>query len=349
MIKKIVFSILILALLVAAVVWFKFFTSKTSFAADKKYLYIHTNNATKQAVLDALQSDSMVSNLGDFEFVANRMDYWKKIKPGRYLIEKGDNIITIVRKLRNGDRWPVNLVINKLRLPQDLARLAGRNFETDSTDFTQYLDSNRLAEFEKIIPNTYSIPWTYGPEKIMNILNEEYDKWWNQKDRKQKAAALGYSPDKIYTVASIVEEETNRPDDKGNVASVYFNRLQKGMPLQADPTIRYALKDFKMNRIYYKHLAVASPYNTYLHTGLPPGPICTPSPATIDAVLNSPKTEYIYFVADADLRGGSTFTTNLTDHSKAARVYQDSLNAWLLRKAAKQKAIADSISKAAKP
>ena len=135
-----------------------------------------------------------------------------------------------------------------------------------------------------------------------------------------------------------MEEETNLPQDKGNIASVYLNRLKTGMPLQADPTIRYALGDFTLNRIMYGHLKTVSPYNTYLNKGLPPGPICTPAPNTIEAVLNAPQTDFLYFVANPDLMGGSTFTTNLDDHNKAARRYQDSLTAFLMRKAQKEAA-----------
>ncbi len=208
-----------------------------------------------------------------------------------------------------------------------------------------YLDSSRTSMFQKIIPNTYFIPWTYGPEKIMKRLNDEYDKWWQKNERILRAQGMGYTPSKIYTLASIVEEETNVPEDKKYIASVYFNRLAKNMPLQADPTIRYALGDFTLNRIYYNDLRVSSPYNTYLYTGLPPGPICTPSQATIDSVLNAPKTDFLYFVANADLLGGSTFTSNLSDHNRAAKIYRDSLTAWQQRKALRQAAINDSIAK----
>jgi UPF0755 protein len=344
MIRKILLFIVVGILLVAGVLYYKFLSPKTNFAAGKKYLYIRTIHATRQAVIDSLVSDSILSNVSDFEWLAAKMNYWEKIKPGRYQIPKGASVLDVLRKLRNGDHNPVNLVINKLRLPEDLARLIGKNFEADSLSVMHWLDSAGIDHFHHIIPNTYSFPWTYKLNRIFKKLDEEYDRWWKQDDRVQKASIKGYTLDQIYIIASIVEEETNIPSDKLNIASVYFNRLQKGMPLQADPTIRYALKNFTMNRVYYNNLAVASPYNTYRNTGLPPGPICTPSPATIDAVLNAPKTDYLFFVANADLMGGSTFTSNLADHDKAAKVYQDSLNAWLIRKAAR-----DSIAKSSNP
>jgi UPF0755 protein len=197
-----------------------------------------------------------------------------------------------------------------------------------------------------IIPDTYEVIWTWSPERVLQKLKEDRERWWNKNDRKALAAKIGLSQEDVHTLASIVEEETNKKDDKPKVASVYLNRLKMGMPLQADPTIRFALKNFTMNRVLFVHLRTPSPYNTYLNKGLPPGPICAASPSSLDAVLNAPKTDYIFFVADADLMGGSTFTTNLADHNKAAKVYQDSLSAWLKRKAIREKAKKDSIAEA---
>ena len=136
----------------------------------------------------------------------------------------------------------------------------------------------------------------------------------------------------VYTIASIVEEETNKNDEKGNVASVYINRYHKGMPLGADPTIKFALKDFSLKRIYFKHLSVQSPFNTYRNKGLPPGPICTPSTKTIDAVLNAPKTDYLFFVAKSNFNGYHTFSTTYAEHKKNAGIYQKALDELILRK-----------------
>jgi UPF0755 protein len=333
MTRRIVLSVLALLLLLSLFGLYRFFGPQTGFNGPKKYLYIPTG-ATRQNVLDSIRTNQILKHPADFEFAANRLGYFEKIKPGRYLVQHGTSVFELVRKLRNGKEDAVRLVINKLRLPQDIARMIGRNFEQDSTAVMQYLDSAGYENFEKIIPNTYSFSWTAAPAKIFKRLNAEYEKWWDEDDRRQKAKATGYTPMQVYIIASIVEEETNIADDKGKIASVYFNRLQKNMPLQADPTIRYALNDFTITRIYYGQLKTPSPYNTYINRGLPPGPICTPSPATINAVLNAPKTEYLYFVARPDLRGGSTFTTNLADHAKAAKLYQDSLTAFLQRKAA---------------
>ena len=333
--RRIILILLALVVVAGGVAAYKFLAPQTGFDGNRKYLYIRTG-ATKQAVLDSIRRDSILVNPGDFDWLAGRADYWEHIKPGRYLVKKGTSVFKLVKKLRSGDESPVNLVINKLRLPEDLAKLIGKNFQQDSASVMQWIDSAGIRHFEHIIPNTYSFPWTYSLDKIFSKLDQEYNRWWDQQGRREKAKAKGYNADKIYTIASIVEEETNVGEDKGKIASVYFNRLKANMPLQADPTIRYALKNFALNRIYYNQLQVASPYNTYRNAGLPPGPICTPSPVTIDAVLNAPETNYLYFVANADLMGGSTFTTNFADHTKAAKLYQDSLNAWLERKAARE-------------
>jgi len=175
-----------------------------------------------------------------------------------------------------------------------------------------------------IMPFTYSSKWNSTPEKIFQQFNTAYISFWT-KERKTKADSIHLTPVDVIILASIVEEETNNKDDKFNIASTYLNRLKKGMPLQADPTIKFALKDFSLKRILTAHLSFNSPYNTYVHTGLPPGPICTPAPETIDAVLNAPKTDYLYFVASSKFDGSSVFTTNFNDHLKYARLYQDEL------------------------
>lgn len=346
MARKIILFLLAGILLFAGIIYYKFFSSKTDFSGERKFLYIRSDAATRQAVLDSLSGDSIVTNLHDFDWLAGKMGLWEKIKPGKYRIDKGASVFAVAKKLRSGDQVQVRLVINKLRLPEDMARLVGKNFQADSASVMQFLDKHPEA-FHKVIPDTYIFPWTFPLDNIFTKVNDEYDDWWKKKDRSQKAASLGYTPGQIYTIASIVEEESNVTADKPKIASVYFNRLKKNMPLQADPTIRYALKNFNMNRVYYNSLMVQSPYNTYRNAGLPPGPICTPSQATIDAVLDAPVTDYLYFVANPDLMGGSTFTSTYTEHTKVAKEYQDSLSAWLLRKEARQKA--DSPAKPTRP
>jgi UPF0755 protein len=246
--------------------------------------------------------------------------------------------------LRSGRQAPVRLVINKLRTKEDLAKKIGQQFESDSLTVINFLSSNdsvkrygldSLTVMTAVIPNTYLINWNTPFPKIFSKLKEEQEKFWNA-GRRQKAAAKNLTPNQVYAMASIVEEETNKLKDKGLIASVYINRINKGMRLEADPTVKYAMRDFGLKRIMYGHLNYASPYNTYQNQGLPPGPICTPSAETIDAVLDAPQTDYIFFVAKPDFNGYSNFAATYEEHLKYAKEYQLALDELIRKKQAKQ-------------
>lgn len=307
-----------------------FFGPATNFNEPKATLYISTKAATKSAVIDSLKKNNIIKNGGSFSWLADRMDYWSKIKPGKYEIKKGSSVLSMVRQLRNGQQTPVNLVITKLRTKADFARLVGNKFESDSADMIHFLNSNdSLKSFDKnseiamtaLLPDTYRFFWNTSSAKIYERLVEEEKKFWSE-ERRQKANALGLTPTQAYILASIVDEETNAVSEKDTIASVYLNRIKKNMPLQADPTIRFALNDFTIKRVYGDHLNVASPYNTYRNTGLPPGPICTPSKNTIDAVLRAPATDYLYFVAHSSFNGRHRFSNTYAEHMIKAREYQ---------------------------
>jgi UPF0755 protein len=191
-------------------------------------------------------------------------------------------------------------------------------------------DTNTL--FTLVIPDTYLFNWNTQPSNLLQKLKDNEEKFWNKNNRLQLAQEQGLTPQQVYIIASIVEEETNKDDEKGKIASVYINRMNRGMPLGADPTVKYALRDFSIKRIYFKHLAVESPYNTYKYKGLPPGPICTPSQVTIDAVLHAPKTDYLFFVAKSDFSGYHHFSNNFAEHDKYAKIYQRALDSLILSK-----------------
>ena len=337
--KKILLIVILAGLAVGLFIGWKFIGPATFFKADEKFLYIPSDNANKETVLSLLVKDSIIKSPRVFNITAGQMDYWQQIKPGKYKIESGNSILTIIRLLRNGQQTPVNLVITKLRTKEHFASLVGKKFECDSADFIRYLnhpdsagkyqlDSNTIMT--AVFPNTYTYFWNITPGKIFSKLVKEYEAFWTP-ERRQLASAKGLSPQTAYILASIVEEETNKHDEKGNIASVYLNRLQKGMRLGADPTVKFALKDFGLKRIYNKHLAVESPYNTYRVSGLPPGPICTPSKKTIDAVINAPETNYLFFVAKSDFSGYHTFAENYSQHLKYAKAYQEALNKYMQR------------------
>ena len=310
---------------------------------DNKYFYIKTGAVYSQ-VRQSLIDQKIISNPFFFDLISKQLKYAAKVKAGRYQIKNGSSILSLLRMLRSGNQSPVNLVINKLRLKEDLAQKIAANFECDSASVMQVLtDTGILRKYDvdnntvmtTVIPNSYSIFWNTSAEKIIDKLHNEKEKFWTT-DRLAKAKAMNLTPEQVYTMASIVEEETNKEGDKGKIASVYINRINTGMKLQADPTVKFALKNFALTRILQGHLTYASPFNTYQNLGLPPGPICTPSIKTIDAVLNAPQTNYIYFVAKPDFNGYSNFATTYAAHLVFAKAYQQALDSLIIAKANKK-------------
>jgi len=339
--KKLISLVLLFCLLLAAVGAWVVFGSGTTFLQKQKVLLIYPGNTNEKALTLLLQKEEIVNNLWAFKLIASQLGVWQKIMPGRYEILRGESLFTLAKKLKNNQQSPVKLVINKLRLPADLAKIVAQHFMADSLSTIQFLTNpDSIAQFNvdtntlmtMVIPNTYNVYWTTPVNEILTRLNKEKNTFWDKNERLQKAAAMSLTPVQVYTIASIVEEETNKNDEKGNVASVYINRYNKGMPLGADPTIKFALKDFKMKRIYFKDLMVQSPYNTYRNKGLPPGPICTPSVKTIDAVLSAPATDYLFFVAKSDFSGYHSFSENFAEHKRKAAEYQKALNEMIIRK-----------------
>lgn len=321
---------LIILLLAVILLGWIFLGSGTGFSSEKEYLYIRTSAATKEAVLDSVKENHVVSNAWAFNLLANQLGLWKNIKPGRYEIKKGTSLLTIVRTLRNGRQSPVNLVITKLRTKEDFARFTGARFEFDSLQMIGLLNNaDTLNKFNadtanamwRVIPDTYTLFWNTTPSALYRKLVGESDKFWNE-ERKQKAQAIGLSPKDAYTLASIIEEETTNNKEKDTIASVYLNRLRRGMPLQADPTLKFAVRNFSLKFIAGDILHVASPYNTYNNKGLPPGPICTPSKITLDAVLNPAQTAYLFFVANSRLNG-HLFSTSFEEHRLKANEYRE--------------------------
>ncbi|MGG9963383.1 endolytic transglycosylase MltG [Ferruginibacter sp. SUN106] len=340
--KKTILYILALLLIGGGFITWKIF-GPTVAAPEKKYFYVATG-ATYDAVKNGLQEAKIISSGFWFDQVAGKLNYPTKVKAGRYEIKAGMSIFNLVRMLRSGNQSPVNLVINKLRTKEDLAQKIAANFECDSLSVISFLynadslkkynlDSNTVMT--AVIPNTYSMLWNTSASKIFRKLYSDQEKFWND-ERTKKATALHMTPQQVYTMASIVEEETNKEEDKGKIASVYINRINNGTKLEADPTVKFAMRDFGLKRILHVHLAYPSPYNTYQQTGLPPGPICTPSSKTIDAVLNAPQTNYIFFVAKPDFNGYSNFASTYTEHLVFAKAYQHALDSLIKAKAERQ-------------
>ena len=328
--KKIIIGIILLLLIAVAFTGWKLLGPATS-TSGGEFLYIKTGS-TYADVKKELISKKYINNSKWFDLASKILRY-KAIKPGRYKIKKGMSIVKLVRMLRAGNQSQVNFVITKIRTREDFARKAGNMFEFDSLQMINFLnDADSLKNYgldtntvtAAMMPYTYTLNWNNKPEKVFQKLYSTFKNFWTA-ERKIKADSLHLTPIEISTLASIVEEETLKRSDKPNIASVYLNRIRVGMPLQADPTIKFAMKDFTLKRILGTHLKIVSPYNTYMNRGIPPGPICTPAIETIDAVLDAPKTDYLYFVASSKFDGSSVFTTNLTDHNKYAREYQQEL------------------------
>lgn len=335
-------AIILLFILIGA--WI-LFSSATNFDEKKKYLYVRDLNNVPDNILHQTDTAHLIKNFGAFKTLAAAWNVWSRVKPGRFEIAKGENLYSILQKLRHNEQSDVRLVINKLRINEDLAKVIGKTFSSDSSQTISFLNDNEALKYlgidsnlitSIIIPDTYFFNWTSSPKIIIERLKNEHEKFWEKDNRRQKADALGLSPLQVTTIASIVEEETNKNDEKGNIASVYINRFKKGMPLGADPTIKFALKDFKLKRILYKDLEISSPYNTYINKGLPPGPICTPQTVTIDAVLNAPRTDYLFFVAESSFNGYHHFSNNFAEHDRYAKLYQQALTVFMKRKKEKE-------------
>lgn len=330
--KKLLLSIILIFLAIGAFVGYKIFGPATS-SPSEKYFYIRSGDDLSN-VKENIVQQKILPNTTWFNRVAGWLKF-KNVKPGRYEIKKGTSLLNLVKMLRSGNQLPVKMVIIKERTNESFAGKMGKKFDTesDSTQMIAFLNNNDLLKkygvnsntaLSIVMPYTYSILWNSTPDKIFQQFYTAYQKFWTT-ERKIKADSLHLSPLEIITLASIVEEETNKKADKYNIASTYLNRVRIGMKLQADPTVKFAMKNFGLKRVLGSHLKTDSPYNTYLYAGIPPGPICTPSIESIEAVLDAPKTDYLYFVASHQFDGSSVFTTNYDDHLKAARLYQQEL------------------------
>lgn len=255
-----------------------------------------------------------------FRLMAQALKLDEHVRPGSYIIEPHMSQLVLVRKLRNGQQDPIRLTIGKFRLPQQLNDYLNAKLMHD--DFNVTLDS-----FFIIRPNTYEFYWTVTPNQFMQRMMREYERFSKDLTEGNRIRIISdYSVRDIIILASIVEEETNDDGEKPLIASVYLNRLKRGMPLQADPTVKYAVGDFTLRRILNKHLEVESPFNTYLHVGLPPAPICLPTKASVDAVLNAPETGYLYFCASEKLDGTHRFATTLAEHNRNAARYHKAIS-----------------------
>jgi UPF0755 protein len=297
-------------------------------------------NATFKDVTTLLYGQGLIVNRKTFEWYARFRYYNRHIKPGRYILLPGMSNSGLVHMLNSGEQTPVKVIIHDIRDKATLARSVARQIEADSVSLMHLMnDTSFLSQFGftpqnilmMFIPNTYEFYWNTGATRFFDRMYREYNLFWND-DRLKKLAETGLTREQAVILASIIEKETNHDDEKPRIAGVYLNRLRRGWLLQADPTVVYALGDPSVHRVLDTYKDIDSPYNTYKHGGLPPGPICIPSIVSIDAVLNYERNDYLYFCGRDDFSGYHVFSTNYLQHALNARRYQKALDRLDIKK-----------------
>jgi UPF0755 protein len=331
--KNLLFFVALIAVMAMVWAYIRYFKPNVVDFSGKEYLYIRTGSSWKD-VMDSLHSNNLLIDENSFNDMAGKMGVDKQVHPGRYALEPGMSNYSLLRLLRSGVQSPVKLTLNKLRTKEQIIYKLSSQLEPDSAAFARlFSDSAFLKDYGigvsqiqvLFMPNTYELYWNTSPEKVISKIAKSHQQFWNA-ERKSKARQLNLSIPDIITIASIVEEETNKHDEKPRIASVYLNRLKIGMKLGADPTVKFAVGDFTLRRILNIHTQKVSPYNTYLVAGLPPGPICTPGKESIEAILNHEETNYLFFCAKEDFSGYHNFASSYNEHLENARRYQQALN-----------------------
>ena len=297
-------------------------------------LFIYTGS-TYDDVIHTLQKERIIKNLKEFELVANKLQYRENIKPGRYVISNHSGNLMLLKRLRSGSQDPVNITFNNVQHKEQLAEKIANQIEASKESLLlefnnkHLLDSLNLTEenFPTIfLANTYQFYWNTSAKEFINRMLKEYKKFWNEK-RLSEAQSLSLSPTEVTILASIIQKESTKYDEYPTIAGVYMNRLNIGMPLQADPTVLYGLKKLGISkRVTNADLKIDTPYNTYRNKGLPPGPICLPEMKSIDETLNAENHKYLYFCAKEDFSGYSNFAESWEKHLENARKYQKALN-----------------------
>jgi len=319
-------------LVIAGIVYYFLFSSMTG-KDDTQYVYVDRDD-TMDSVFHKLERVSTAHGLFGFRTLARHFGYEDHIHTGRYAIEPSDGALTAFRHVKNGMQTPLNLTIPTARTVDRLAAVLGGKLMIDSAEIAEALVNEGTCRRYGLtketmvcmfVPETYDIYWNTSVKGLLDRMQRESARFWND-DRKAKARALGLSQEEVMTMASIIDEETANNGEKPMIAGMYYNRLKTDMPLQADPTVKFALGDFSIRRIYNKMLAVDSPYNTYRNTGLPPGPIRIPSVVAIDAVLNMKRHDYLYMCANEDFSGTHVFAKTYEEHLKNAARYSAALN-----------------------
>ena len=288
------------------------------------------------ALTKILSDKGIIEDVSSFRMVSKIMKFdIRENISGRYEVKPGWNNRELISLLRANKQAPINVTINSVRLISDMAGKVSQYIEPDSLTLLNYLtDKDNLKKWgytsetvlTLFIPNTYQLYWDTTPEKFVERMQTEHDKYWNAKGRKENIAKHGLTPTEAYTLASIIEKETTNPKETKTISGVYQNRLKRGIALQADPTVVFGVGDFTIRRVLNKHLEHQSPYNTYIHTGLPPGPIYMPTLSSLDAAIFPEDHEYIFFCAKPGYDNEHSFAKTLGQHNRNARIYHSWLN-----------------------
>ena len=339
---KIALILLVILIIASAVilpgVYKKYIKANTN-VSKKTYLYI-PSKASYHDVLDSINKNHLLIDKNSFLSLAKDRKLETRFKSGKYPIEKGMNNRQILNMILAGNQEPITLSFRNIRLKENFAAFAAKKLEFDSLSLINLLDSTSFIEkygftkdnmYTMFIPNSYEMYWNISAEDFFIRMIKEYQKFWSQ-DRLAKAKKLNLTPQQVTVLASIVDGEALMDKEMPTIAGLYLNRLNKGIKLEADPTVIFANNDFTIRRVLYKHLRKESPYNTYLHTGLPPGPIMMPSIKAIDAVLNPENHNYIYMCAKEDFSGYHNFASTLSEHVANAKKFQAALNARNIKK-----------------
>lgn len=300
---------------------------------DEYYINISTGSSLNDVVKN-LAANNILKDTASFRWVAKKMKYENNIYPGHYVLTPGMSNKDLVTLLRSGKQTPVNLVFNCLRSSAELASVVSKMIEADSISIVNLLNDslylshygfNKQTCLSVLIPNTYEFYWNTSAEKFFERMIKEHKKFWTE-DRNAKAKTIGLTKIEVSVLASIVEKETILNDEKALIAGVYMNRFKKGWKLEADPTLVFALGNFEVRRVLQVHKEIDSPYNTYMYSGFPPGPICIPSISSLDAVLNYATHDYMFFCARDDFSGYHNFARTYSEHLANARRFQKELN-----------------------
>jgi UPF0755 protein len=352
--KRILKAILILlAVLIAGggIVGYKYyhliFKVNVDLGDKESVIFFIPTGSDFNDVKTLLISENILIDKSSFEWLAEKKGYTSNVKPGRYQIKNHMTNNSLINMLRSGRQESVKVTFNNIRTRDQLSQKIGQLLETDSASINELLNNKTYLEDKYnmtpdeimciFIPNTYEFYWNTSAEEFVDRMHKEYEKFWND-ERRKKAEDMGLDPIKVTILASIVEQETKKIDEVPKIAGVYMNRLNSGMLLQACPTAIYAVGDFTLKRVLKWHTEVESPYNTYIHKGLPPGPICLPPPTVIDKTLDYEKSDYLFFCAKEDFSGYHNFAKTNAQHEQNAARYQQALQKEINKRKQKESA-----------